>query len=156
MMTEPQHKLNIGGVERRLRYRFSDWSRAERIAGVGLRSGWGLPLTTPAQMLPQLLLVGLNHGMPDLTLDSAADLVDFETEDELLAGCVKALYDYEPIAKKKLEALAAALAANNEPNQDLMTLIELIQSTSTTGSGPSANIIAISAPKKSKISPPAS
>ncbi len=151
-MTEPQHTLDIGGVSRRLRYRFSDWARAERIAGIGLRSGWGVPLTTPAQMLPQLLLVGLNHGMPDLTLDKAADLVDFETEDELLAGCVKALYDYEPTAKKKLEALAEALKLNNAPSQELTTLIELIQSTSTTESGPSENTIAISTAKKSKTS----
>ena len=149
-MIEPQHTVDIGGVERRLRFRFSDWARGERLSGVGLRSGWGIPITTPAQMLPILLLVGLNHEMPGLTLDAAADLVTFETEDALIEACVRAVYDYDPVSKKKLEALAEATKTAGMQNQELTMLIELIHSITTTESGPSANSTPISPRKKSK------
>ena len=149
-MIEPQHVVTIGGVERRLRYRFSDWARGERISGVGLRSGWGIPITTPAQMLPMLLLVGLNHEMPGLSIDSAADLVTFETEDELLEACVKAVYDYDPVSKKKLEALEAATKGAGLQHQELTMLVELIRSITGADSGLSSNTVAISPRKKSK------
>lgn len=150
MNLEPQHVVTIGGVERRLRYRFADWSRAERISGVGIRSGWGVPITTPAQMLPMLLLVGLNHCMPSLTLDGAAELVEYETEDALLHSCLTAMYDYEPSAKKKLQALKEVSDAMGQPSMELSMFLELIQPTTTTESGPSQNTTAISAKKKSK------
>lgn len=142
-MIEPLHTIETGGVSRRLRYRFSDWARGERISGVGIRSGWGIPITTPAQMLPMLLLVGLNHEMPGLTLDSAADLVTFEREDELLEACVKAVYDYDPVSKKKLEALETATKAAGLQHQELTMLVELIRSTIGDASGHSSSTDAI-------------
>ena len=138
-MIEPQHTVEIGGATRRLRYRFSDWARGERIAGIGIRSGWGIPLTTPAQILPMLLLVGLSHEMPHLTLESAADLVSFETEDALLEACVKAVYDYDPVSKKKLEALHQATKAAGLQHQELTILLELIRSITGTDSGLSSS-----------------
>ena len=97
-----------------------------------------------------LLLVGLNHEMPGLSLDSAADLVTFEAEDQLLEACIKAVYDYDPISKKKLEALEAATQTAGLQYQELTMLVELIRSITGTGSGPSSNTVAISPRKKSK------
>jgi hypothetical protein len=152
-LTEPQHSIVIEGVERRLRYRFVDWSRAERIAGIGIRSGWGVPLTTPAQMLPMMLLAGLNHCVAGLTLDGAAELVTYDNEDALMLSCVQAIYDYEPAAKKKLEAAAAALA--NQPEYSMVSmLLELIQSTIGTGSTPSADTDSDSTPTPLTTSQP--
>ena len=149
-MIEPQHVVNIGGVERRLRFRIPDWFHAERISGVGIRSGYGIPITTPSQMLPMLLLVGLNHEIPGLTLDKAVEFIDFENEDYLFEACLKAVYDYDPASKKKLQALEAGSRAIGKPNQELSMLIELILSITTTESGPLQNITAISTKKKSK------
>lgn len=149
-MIEPQHSIEIGGVTRRLRYRFSDWARAERIAETGLRSGWGIPITTPAQMLPKMLLVGLNHEMPGLTLDSAAELIDYDTEDAIMAACVRAVYDYEPAAQKKMETAEQILQSQGLPSQELTMLLGLIRSTSGTDSKPFAVSPSTSTKRKSK------
>jgi hypothetical protein len=149
-MIEPEHCIEIGGVKRRLRYRVSDWFRAERASGIGLRSGYGVPIASVAQMVPMLLFVGILHENPRLTLDSAADLIGYEQEDEIFEACVKAVYDYDPVSKKKLEALAEATKETSSPNPELMILIELIRSITTTASGPSQSIAADSPRRKSK------
>ena len=116
-----------------------------------MRSGYGVPLASMGEMVPMILFVGLFHEDPKLTLEKAAELITFEEEDAIFEACVKAIYDYDPVSKKKLEALAEATKAAGLQNQELTMLVELIRSITTTESGPSPSITAISQPKKPKI-----
>lgn len=150
-MIEPQHTLEIGGVTRRLRYRYIDWMKAEQSAGTGIRSNWGIPITTPAQMLPMMLLAGLNHEIPGLNLDKAAELIEFDREDDMFAACIRAIYDYDPNVKKKLIQLAA-VAGPQMP--DVLMLLELIQLATTSEFGLSPSTTETSANEKPETSPP--
>ncbi len=146
-MIEPQHTIEIGGATQRLRYRYIDWMKAEQAAGTGIRSGWGIPITTPAQMLPMMLLVGLNHCIPALNLDKAAELIEFQREDEMMAACIRAILDYDPTVKKKLLQLSEA-AGTQMP--ELLMLIELIQLATTSESGLLPSTTDTSASEKSE------
>lgn len=144
-MFEPKHKIDIGGAEQRLRYRYIDWMKAEQAAGTGIRSAWGVPLSTPAQMLPMMLLVGLNHAMPGLNLEKAAELIEFDREDELIGACIRAIYDYDPAAKKKVQDLAGIVG---KERPELLMFVELIQLATTSEFGLLPNTTDTSANEK--------
>ena len=151
-MIEPKHTIVIGGVERRLRFRLSDWARAEMSEGRELRTSIGIPSARSSAILEAtLLFVGLRHEMPDLTLDKAFDFLDFENEDTVAEACLRAIYDYEPKALERVKAAQTAMEASKEPLPlEAQQFFDLIQRITTTESGDSAATIATSQPSKSK------
>lgn len=126
---EPQIAITIGGHARRLRLRHRDLATAEmRLAQEGHPISLVGPGSAPFWFASQgghqagvLLLAGLLHEQPDLTLDAVRDLITFENAeyvDERLAAAVEAYL--RPFLESQAKKVASALAqASQAKRQDL-------------------------------------
>jgi hypothetical protein len=149
---EPNITIEIGGRRRRLRLRHRDLATAEmRLAAEGHPLSLVGPGSAPFWFSNQgghqagvLLMAGLLHEAPDLTLDAARDLITFDNADyvdEVLAAAVDGYL--RPFLESQVKRIAKA--------------IEKTQSNETTSgptSPPSPGSTSESASTNSGASPP--